>query len=178
NPVGRMKIIRGNSWSRSDFALLLGDAAHGMVPFFGQGVNCCFEDCTILAECIDDYPADWSSILRDFNRKRVADANAINTLSYENYPELFSFEAITQIQLARKIESMLMSTFDSYRSYHNLVCFERVPYTFAQRVKTVQTKLLSRLSERVENIEQIDAIHLKHELAIYQDELALIKGSY
>ncbi len=176
NPVGRMKIIRGNRWSRGGFALLMGDAAHGMVPFFGQGVNCCFEDCTFLAQCVDQYDTDWSSTLEAFDMLRAPEANAINSLSYENYPELFSFEQIGKIQLVRKIESLLMEKHDRYRSYHNLICFERVPYTFVQRVKAVQTQLLSRLSERVDGVEQIDNALLEHELAIYEQELAMIKG--
>ncbi len=176
NPIGRLKIVRGSTWSRSGFALLLGDAAHGMVPFFGQGVNCCFEDCTYLQQSIDRHGENWDAILEDFDVHRVPEANAINELSQENYPELASCPDLKRIEMKRRLEELLSNRYKSFfRTYHNLVCFDRVPYTFAKRIKEIQSKLLTRLAEKIDAIEKFDLNQLDAEMIGYQKDVAMAK---
>jgi len=175
SPVGRLRAILGTSWTAQDFVLLLGDAAHGMVPFFGQGVNCCFEDCTFVADCLDQSNNDWRFVFAQIDSIRVAEANAINELSYQNYPELFSNCDLKHAQLIKQIEDKLSQSFpESYRSYHNLVCFDRIPYSLAQKIKTIQVSLLERLSQNVERADQLDAISLGHAISSYLAALAKI----
>lgn len=179
NPIGDLKIVSGKSWILDDFALLLGDAAHSMVPFFGQGVNCSFEDCTFLAECLDRTDNNWFEIFRRFEEERVAEAHAINIMSYENYPELFANNDLQHVQLIREIEALLSAQFrDQYRSYHNLVCFERVPYTRAQRVRTLQLLLLHKLSQNITRVEDINAEELHKAMAEYRAQLAILSAGY
>lgn len=175
NPIGRMTIVNGRLWSREGFALIIGDAAHGMVPFFGQGVNCCFEDCTFLANSVDEFDADFNQVFFRFDQIRVADANAISKMSYENYPELFSYPNLQKIDLVRKIDALLMEKYSAYRSYHNLVCFDQVSYSFAERVKAIQTNLLTRLSQQIECVNEVDYQNLEKEFSIYQRNLAMLK---
>lgn len=178
NPVAQLKIVTGSSWTHADLTLLIGDAAHGMVPFFGQGVNCCFEDCTFLAECSDRFAGNWSKILASFDSVRVREANAINAMSYDNYPELLSYNNMERITLIREVEAMLSARYKPfYRTYHNLVCFDRVPYTLAQQIKAIQSKLLNRLCQDIVAIEQLDSLALERELRDYKKDLALAMGS-
>jgi kynurenine 3-monooxygenase len=175
HPVGKLKIINGKTWSIDDFVLIIGDAAHAMVPFFGQGVNCCFEDCTFLSDCLIRYGTDWPKIFSRFNQVRVANANAINLLSYENYPELFTDKDIRRLQLIKEIEDVLSKKYsDSFRTYHNLVCFDRVPYTMAQKIKSIQSSLLEKLSHNINSIGEIDQQLMEHEMANYMQDLKQI----
>lgn len=174
--TGKLKIIRGTSWCCDNFAALIGDAAHGMVPFFGQGVNCCFEDCTYLMNCLERTNGNWAQALHDFDKNRVVEANAINAMSYENYPELLADTNIDKTLLIKKIEALISMKFKgSYRTYHNLVCFERVPYTFAQKVKQIQISLLERLSQNISNIDELDNNIVHKEMEIYHQSLALLE---
>jgi kynurenine 3-monooxygenase len=169
NPIGKLKIISGTQWGFDNFVLIIGDAAHGMVPFFGQGVNCSFEDCTFLASELDRTKNDWKQVFDAFNLIRVQEAQAINALSYENYPELFENCDFARSHLLKEIDSLLSSNYrETYRSYHNLVCFERVPYTFAQKIKSIQMPLLERLSAHIDDIKQIDKAALESEMANYK----------
>ncbi len=90
NPIGSLNVITGNSWIHADKVLLIGDAAHAMMPFFGQGINYCFEDCTVLMECLDANQNHWPTALNLFNKIRVSDANTVCKISNINYPEFSS----------------------------------------------------------------------------------------
>ncbi|NIR48454.1 kynurenine 3-monooxygenase, partial [candidate division KSB1 bacterium] len=71
-----------------DKALLLGDAAHAIVPFFGQGMNCAFEDCTYLNQCIEKYGTDWQKIFPEYQSLRKANTDAIADMALENFIEM------------------------------------------------------------------------------------------
>lgn len=175
NPVGKLRIVTGSAWTHGGFALILGDAAHGMVPFFGQGVNCCFEDCIFLYDEIKRAGNDWAQVCRQVDERRVVQANSINTMSYENYPELFDGNDLPRVQLMKSIEAMLTKNYRGhYRSFHNLVCFERIPYTLAQRVKEIQMPMLERLSASIDDISEIDPLLIERELLEYQRKIAAL----
>lgn len=175
NPISKMKIVAGPVWTGDDFVLLLGDAAHGMAPFFGQGVNCCFEDCTFLAQQLDETNNDWPEVFKRFNKTRVPEANAINTLSYNNYPELFAKNNLHKLQLMKELEAFLAAQYsDIYRTYHNLVCFDRVSYIVAEKIKKLQIPLLERLSANINDINALDHDLVEKEMLAYQKDLALL----
>src|SRR5207244_11395998 len=85
-PLGRMVTVRCSPWSRGA-ALLVGDAAHAIVPFFGQGMNAGFEDCTVLMEILDRDP-DWSRAFAELSEMRKPDADAIADLAGENFVDM------------------------------------------------------------------------------------------
>src|SRR5262249_20400891 len=88
HPTGAMVTVKGRPWHAGDRAALLGDAAHAIVPFFGQGMNCAFEDCTYLDRILARRPAagraDWEGVFREHERLRKADTDAIADLAVEN----------------------------------------------------------------------------------------------
>ncbi len=88
NPTGSMVTIKCFPWHVDGKALLLGDAAHAIVPFFGQGINCGFEDCTSLVELLDQHGADWARVFSEFENQRKANTDAIADMAVENFTEM------------------------------------------------------------------------------------------
>lgn len=173
NPISHLKTVMGNTWIANDFMLLLGDAAHSMVPFFGQGVNCGFEDCTILSDLLGQYNNHWPTVLQKYNQCRVQDANAISHLSAYNYPELLSEININELIFEKELENTLNRTYPNlFRSYHNLVCFDQVPFSNISKIKPLQKNLLKNLSKK-----DLDQYSFDRALQNYQKELSQALGT-
>ncbi len=105
NPASSLATIRCYPWSFEDKLLLLGDAAHGIVPFFGQGMNCGFEDCVVLDKLMAKHGEDWGSIFSEFQEQRKPDGDAIAELAIENYIEMRDKVADPRFLLQKKIEA-------------------------------------------------------------------------
>jgi kynurenine 3-monooxygenase len=107
NPTGAMVTIKCSPWHVEGRALLLGDAAHAIVPFFGQGINCGFEDCTCLLELMDRHGADWNRIFREFEAARKVNTDAIADLAVENFVEMRDRVADPRFLFRKKVELAL-----------------------------------------------------------------------
>jgi kynurenine 3-monooxygenase len=179
NHIGHLRILQGKSWTCDGSFVLIGDAAHGMVPFFGQGVNCCFEDCSVLDQCLDEANNHWPTALLLFDQRRVINGNAISTMSFTNYPELLERGVLEHVLLKKQIESSITKIFpEKYISYHNLVCFHRVPYIYALACKKLQEPLLERLASRIHHIEELNMSHVEQEVLSYEKQLSALKETY
>ena len=136
-PLGRMVTIKARPWAR-ERALLIGDAAHAIVPFFGQGMNAGFEDVTLLSESFDDFEA--------FAGKRKPDADAIADLAIENFVEMRDKVADPEFLRMRELEHELQDRMPGrYLTRYQLVTFTRVPYREARRIGQAQAALLDKL---------------------------------
>ncbi|TMA19262.1 MAG: kynurenine 3-monooxygenase, partial [Deltaproteobacteria bacterium] len=139
-PLGRMATVRAWPWSR-DSALLIGDAAHAIVPFFGQGMNAGFEDVTLLAKSLS---GDWTADFANFAAGRKPDADAIAELAIENFVEMRDKVADPDFLRLREVEHQLQSRIPGrYLTRYQLVTFTRVPYRLALRVGQIQQRILS-----------------------------------
>lgn len=107
NPTSSLVTIKCFPWIREDKFALIGDAAHAIVPFFGQGMNCGFEDCRILDELIGQYGDDWKTILSEYQASRKPDADAIADLAIGNFTEMRDKTADPKFLLQKKIEARL-----------------------------------------------------------------------
>ncbi len=107
NPVATLVTIKCFPWIRGDKFALIGDAAHAMVPFFGQGMNCGFEDCRILDELIEKHNENWSAILKEYQLSRKPDADAIADMAVNNFTEMRDKTADPVFLLQKKIEARL-----------------------------------------------------------------------
>ena len=107
NPTASLVTIKCYPWIRDTKFSLIGDAAHAIVPFFGQGMNCGFEDCRILDELADEYDDDWKKILQEFQTSRKPDADAIADLAVGNFTEMRERTADPKFLLQKKIEAWL-----------------------------------------------------------------------
>lgn len=107
NPVSSLVTVKCFPWIREDRFALIGDAAHAIVPFFGQGMNAGFEDCRILDELIHEYKGEWGAILAKYQQLRKPDADAIADLAVNNFTEMRDRTADPKFLLQKKIEAKL-----------------------------------------------------------------------
>ncbi|MEO6254360.1 MAG: NAD(P)/FAD-dependent oxidoreductase [Ferruginibacter sp.] len=105
NPTGSLVTVKCFPWIRQDKFALIGDAAHAMVPFFGQGMNCGFEDCSVLNSLIDEHNENWSEILAEYQTLRKPDGDAICDLALNNFVEMRDKVADPKFLLQKKIEA-------------------------------------------------------------------------
>ncbi len=105
NPTGSLVTVKCFPWIREDKFALIGDAAHAMVPFFGQGMNCGFEDCSVLNSLIDKHKENWKNILAEYQTLRKPDGDAICDLALNNFVEMRDKVADPKFLLQKKIEA-------------------------------------------------------------------------
>ena len=157
NPVGSMVTVKCSPWHVGGKLLLLGDAAHAIVPFFGQGLNCAFEDCTCLLELLDRYGADWARVFREFELARKVNADAIADLALENFVEMRDRVADPRFLFRKKVELALEAKYPGiFVPKYAMVTFHRIPYSVALSRGRTQDRMLGALCDSVERIEDID----------------------
>ncbi len=157
NPTGAMMTVRCEPWYLDGKALLLGDAAHAIVPFFGQGVNCAFEDCTVLNAVLDDFDGDWEEAFCRFESLRKRNTDAIADLALENFIEMRDRVADPQFLLKKKVEQALQQKFpDIFIPKYAMVTFHRLPYALALEKGTIQDGILEELCRAISSLEELD----------------------
>jgi kynurenine 3-monooxygenase len=157
NPTGTMVTIKCLPWHAGDKVLLLGDAAHAIVPFFGQGINCGFEDCTVLLELLDRYGEDWERVFREFEQARKPNTDAIADLAVDNFIEMRDRVADPRFLIRKKVELALESKYPRhFVPKYSMVTFHRIPYSTAKRRGDIQEKMLGHLCEGLSRVEDLD----------------------
>ena len=157
NPVGSMVTIKCSPWQVEGKALLLGDAAHAIVPFFGQGINCGFEDCTVLLELLDRHGADWSTVLGEFEIARKENTDAIADLAIENFVEMRDRVGDPRFLFRKKVELALQEKFpDRFVPKYSMVTFLRVPYATALKRGQAQDRILTELCQDIDGLNQLN----------------------
>ena len=146
HPTGNLSTINCSPWYLEDQCLLIGDAAHGLVPFFGQGMNSAFEDCRIFNELLDQYDDDWQRVMPAFYKARKPNTDAVAAMSMDNYHEIQSDIRDPKFNLKKQIEHELMHRYpDRYISKHVLVMFTNTPYAQAKACGEIQNELLNKI---------------------------------
>ncbi|MEU4677024.1 NAD(P)/FAD-dependent oxidoreductase [Micromonospora sp. NPDC023737] len=129
NPVGVLGTVRCTPWQVTGKVGLLGDAAHAIVPFYGQGANCAFEDVVELDRCLDECADDWAAALPLFQQRRQENTEAIARMALANFVEMRDKVASPLFQLGRKVEHALERALPGrYVSRYELVSFSTTPY--------------------------------------------------
>ena len=132
NPTGSLATIRCNPWVYKHFALI-GDAAHAVIPFYGQGMNCSFEDVKELDEIIEQHYPNWDLILSEYQKARIVNANAIADLACKNFVEMRDLVGQPEFIRFKKIDHDLCAYYpEIYKSQYELVSFSTTPYKYAQ----------------------------------------------
>ncbi len=156
HPTGHMVTIKLNKWSVKDRALILGDAAHAIVPFFGQGMNCGFEDCRILAGVIEK-KLPWQKTFEEFFSLRKTNCDAIADLAQDNFIEMRDKVADPRFLFLKSVEKVLMKNFSkSYVSRYQLVSFSNIPYVNAKKIGEIEDEILNELAENLDRPESVD----------------------
>jgi kynurenine 3-monooxygenase len=161
NPTGSMVTIKCHPWHVDGRAALLGDAAHAIVPFFGQGMNCAFEDCTVLDQCLEHAPhkdrLDWAEMFRQFVEARKSNTDAIADLAVENFVEMRDYVAQPKFLLKKKVEHGLEERFpQTFIPKYSMVTFHRIPYAVARERGKIQDQLLKEICADIDRIEDVD----------------------
>ena len=157
NPVGKLGTLKCYPWRIGASAVLVGDAAHALVPFYGQGMNASFEDCRILNECIDKYGSDWDKILSEYEALRKVNGDAIGDLAVENFYEMRDKVADPVFQLKRKLEHLIENNYPDYRSKYALVTFSpEVSYSYAKSQGNKQDEYLMKVCATVNSVEELN----------------------
>lgn len=146
NPTGSLVTIRCWPWNLGGRILLIGDAAHSVVPFYGQGMNAAFEDCTILDACIERLAPDWPDVLDAFARQRKPSVDALADLALDNFIEMRDRVKSRWFLLAKKFEQTLHGIAPRwYIPLYNTISFSRIPYEKAWRRACRQNNVIFRV---------------------------------
>lgn len=157
NPTGAMVTVRCSPWHVDGRTLLLGDAAHAIVPFFGQGINCGFEDCSSLLHLIDQHGDNWKSVFSEFEQARKVNTDAIADLAIENFVEMRDRVADARFLFRKKVELALESRHPNlFVPKYAMVTFHRIPYSTALERGRVQERMLAEICDGIERVEDLD----------------------
>ena len=171
NRVGNLGTVKCFPWSVGGKALLLGDAAHAVVPFYGQGMNCAFEDVRVLDQLMSETPAsvsgklDWEAIYIKYINLRKINTDAIADMAEENFYEMRDATADPVFQRKRELETKLEQAYPDYFSKYSMVTFrEDLPYSVAKEKGNEQDRLLMSICAQVESVSEIDLEDLHRQI--------------
>jgi len=130
NPTSSLMTVRCFPWSYKNKVLLIGDSAHAIVPFFGQGMNCGFEDCYVLNSLLGQYSEEnWGEMFAEFGKIRKPNGDAILQLALENFIEMRDKVGDAEFLLRKKIEGIAQEMQPTrFRSRYSMVSFSHIPY--------------------------------------------------
>ncbi len=142
HPLSDLVIIRCYPWVQNK-TTILGDASHAIVPFYGQGMNSGFEDCTVLDGLMEKHGQNWDAILEDFQVERKPDGDAIAELAMRNYIEMRDLVADPAFILRKKIEGKIYEKYpDKWMPLYSQVTFSHIRYSEALRVGKLQDAIM------------------------------------
>lgn len=157
NPTSTLVMVRCDPWNYGDKVLLLGDAAHAIVPFYGQGMNCGFEDCTVFNDLLHEAKGSWEGLMGRFSELRVPDGNAILDLALMNYVEMRDLTADPDFLLRKKIEAKFSKLYPKlWLPLYSQVTFSHIRYSEALKNGAEQDKIMQELMENEGIHEQWD----------------------
>jgi kynurenine 3-monooxygenase len=149
NPTSSLVTVRCFPWVKNN-TLLIGDAAHAVVPFYGQGMNCGFEDCRVLNSILTGNNEDWRKTLSEFEKIRKPDADAISELALKNFIEMRDLVANENFVLQKKIESKLHKMFpERWIPLYSMVTFQdHIRYSDALKIGNKQQEIMNDLLKK------------------------------
>jgi len=155
NPSSSLVTVRCFPWRYKDKVLMLGDAAHAIVPFYGQGMNCGFEDCVVLNELMEKHGENWDTIFEEFQNLRKPDADAIAELALANFIEMRDRVGNPSFLLQKKIEAWFNEKHpDKWIPLYTMVTYSpQIRYSEALRIGTKQESIMQSVMA-MDNIEQ------------------------
>ncbi len=149
NPTASLVTVRCSPWHYQDKICLMGDASHAIVPFYGQGMNSGFEDCTVFNDLFEQADWEWGQVFSQFSAKRAPEADAISELALRNYVEMRDLTANEQWLLQKKIERKITTKYpDKWLPLYSQVTFSHTPYDKALRNGEIQDAIMKRVMDR------------------------------
>lgn len=155
NPTASLVTVRCAPWVWRKRVVLIGDAAHAIVPFYGQGMNAGFEDCSILIELLREHGNDWQAVLPLYQQKRKPNGDAVANLALRNFEEMKDHVADPKFLLRKKVEKRLHELFpEKFTPVYSMVSFSHTPYAEAWSEQQRQDHLMERFFH-VPNLEEV-----------------------
>ena len=153
HPLSNLAIIRCYPWAYGKVALM-GDAAHATVPFYGQGMNAGFEDCTVMNRLMQKHSENWEAVFEEYSIERKPDGDALQDLSLDNYFVMRDFVADPAFLLRKKIEAKFSELYpNKWLPLYSQVTFSNIRYSVAYNQGKKQTEIMDQVME-IPNIEQ------------------------
>lgn len=169
NPTGPLGTIKCSPWNCYGKTLIMGDAAHAIVPFYGQGMNASFEDVVVFDEILDKHEGNWPTVFSEYEKARKLDTDAIADLAVDNFHEMKEHTASPLFQQKRKLETAFEAEFSQeYYSKYSLVTFnENITYNDAMKRGRAQDKAILNL---IDDGNLSVAMSLREKLTMVQKE--------
>ncbi len=143
NPTGSLVTIRCAPWFYKDKIALVGDAAHAVVPFYGQGMNAAFEDCVVLDKCLAEFPEDRQRAFADYFARRKENTDALANLAVQNFIEMRDKTASKAFRAKKKLDHLLEGVLPGiYLPLYTMVTFTRIPYSAGARRARLQNRIV------------------------------------
>jgi kynurenine 3-monooxygenase len=156
-PHGFLGIVRMKPWVYQDQMALLGDAAHAIVPFFGQGMNSGFLDVYALITLMDQHPNNYAKIFSEYNLEQKKNGDAIADLSLDNFIEMCDRVGDEKFLFRKKVEMKIEQSFPmKYRSRYGMVTYTLIPYFLAMEAGIIQDEILNELTKNTNSLDEID----------------------
>lgn len=156
NPTSDLVTIQCYPWSRYSNNILLGDAAHAIVPFYGQGMNAAFEDCHIFSHMMEAYPNNLPSLIETFQQVRKPDADAIAELALRNFMEMRDLVADPVFLERKKIEAELHKRYpNQWIPLYTMVTFTNMRYSEALKIGDQQDHIMQKVMKRFSSVSQM-----------------------
>lgn len=153
HPLSNLAIIRCYPWAYGKVALM-GDAAHATVPFYGQGMNAGFEDCTVMNRLMQKHNENWEAVFEEYSIERKPDGDALQDLSLDNYFVMRDFVADPAFLLRKKIEAKFSELYpNKWLPLYSQVTFSNIRYSVAYNQGKKQTEIMDQVME-IPSIEQ------------------------
>jgi kynurenine 3-monooxygenase len=154
HPLSALAIMRSYPW-HYDRVALMGDAAHATVPFYGQGMNGGFEDCTVLWGLMQKHNEDWSKVFPEYSVERKPDGDALQDLSLDNYYVMRDFVADPEFLLQKRIEAKFSTLYpDQWLPLYSQVTFSEIRYSEAYKNGKRQDAIMKEVMSEIPNIEE------------------------
>ncbi len=178
NPTGFLGTVHADPWAVGAQAAIIGDAAHAIVPFHGQGMNCCLEDCLEFDACLAVF-SDWESVFREFHARRKPNTDAIAIMALENYLEMREHVADVRFRLRSALALELERRFpERFIPRYSMVMFHHeIPYATALARGRVQSRLLADFTADADTLGEVDFARAEREIRRQLEPLAAIRSS-
>jgi kynurenine 3-monooxygenase len=164
HPLSSLAIMRSYPWHSGKVALM-GDAAHATVPFYGQGMNGGFEDCSVMADLMKKHNEDWVAIFDEYSKIRKPDGDALQDLSLDNYFVMRDYVADPMFLLQKKIEAKFSKVYpDKWMPLYSQVTFSNIRYSDAYKNGQRQDKIMKEVLQQPNVAENWDSEEVMQEI--------------
>lgn len=166
NPVSSLVTVKCAPWTFDNKIALIGDAAHAIVPFYGQGMNCGFEDCVVLNELIDKHKENWDAIFPEYQSLRKPDGDAIADLAVANFVEMRDKTADPKFLLQKKIEAKFSQKYpDKWIPLYSMVTYSpHIRYSKALTEGTKQQAIMDKIMARPDIDATWESLEIEQEI--------------